>query len=252
MGKSILLSLTSMNPDIDFCVVDPNAQHEPQLKQVFFCDNFQNIPKRFYNPNYILFAIKPQISQSVIPNYKKIIAPYTVIISIMAGTLIRTLEQHFSIEHKIVRIMPNIGAKIKKSVNVTCFNEAIDNTEKKPITKLLKSFGEVIEINENQINIATALSGSGPAFVLFIIKSFIESATKLGLTPQVAKKMLLATFDSSVDLAKTDDLETLIHQVTSKGGTTEAGLQEAQKDDVLKNTIDKIINASYNRANDLG
>lgn len=194
------------------------------------------------NADYVLLAVKPQVSAQVLHGLH--IAD-KIVLSIMAGVSIDTLKT-LTGSTRIVRIMPNLNARIFRSYNAfACCG--IAPQEKEFVKVLLSAFGIASEVEENSLDAVTGLTGSAPAFVFMFIKSFIEEGITLGFTPTQARQMALATVIGSAELIQSDpqaDIGQLIDSVCSKGGTTIEGvhyLTEQNFEQITKTAVDKAV-----------
>lgn len=201
------------------------------------------------NADIVLLAIKPQSFVELAKELKGKIDK-AMVVSIMAGVSIKKIETLFGVE-KVVRAMPNLGARVLMSMTVwTAKNLSIK--ENLLIKKLFQSIGsEMFVTDEKKINMATAVSGSGPGFFYYIVEEWINSAKKLGFTADEAKQLVLSTIDGANELLQVDcDPESLRKQVTSKAGTTEAGLKVLSKSQI-KNVLLKTMQNALKRAIEL-
>ena len=167
----------------------------------------------------------------------------------MAGIPLEKLNKYLN--HKnIIRVMPNTPAQIGKGSSIWMKLNHVEKNKINFFKKVLLSCGTEIEVNnEKSIDIATAISGSGPAYILFFMESLINSGIELGLEEKLAEKIVYETVLGSAYLARNSKKNTreLIDMVTSPGGTTAAGLS-------VLNTLEfnKIINSAIQSAYDRG
>ena len=146
--------------------------------------------------------------------------------------------------------MPNLNAFEGKSVNTIYFDDLIESEDRKTIGSIFSSIGQnIIFDDELMIDQSTAISGSGPAYVFYLMQSFIEAATKIGLPLEDAKKLVYETFAGACATAKKnlDDLDKLIENVSSKGGTTEAAIKSFDESNI-KEIFNQAVKNAYNRA----
>lgn len=214
----------------------------------------------FTNPSPILFdtdililAVKPQDFKLLSKEIKYFLKPEHVVLSVMAGITIEAIQKSLAID-KIVRSMPNIPTQIGEGMTVFCASNAVDRKELFIVQNLINTTGKSIYIEkEEMLNAATAVSGSGPAYVFYFMQSMIESAINLGFTPSEAEFLVSQTFSGSVQLQNRSKLsnEAWIEKVASKGGTTEAALSIYNKN-VLKKIVNDGIEAANKRAIELG
>jgi pyrroline-5-carboxylate reductase len=155
---------------------------------------------------------------------------------------------------KIIRTMPNLVAQVQKSVTVAFTLPETDQESVEDTNKILNSFGDTIWLKEERlIDSATALSGSGPAYIFYFLNALIQSGINVGLEKKDAQILALKTLQGSSLLAEKyiNDLEILIENVTSKGGTTEQALKVLDQKN-LKEIIDSAIKAAFARAQEMG
>lgn len=208
----------------------------------------------FVPADVILLAVKPQDIKGVLLDLRKILTPKTLVVSIAAGVSLDRLTE--SLGHdRIVRVMPNTPALVGMGASGWVATATVSNPQKKLVKKILESFGTTIEVkNDDEIDMVTALSGSGPAYVFYFMESLVEGAVKLGLSEDEALKLAIQTVRGGVELARgvqnLEEIKQLRKNVTSKGGTTEKALllmEEAH----LKKIVSKAMLAAYKRAKEL-
>jgi pyrroline-5-carboxylate reductase len=201
----------------------------------------------------VIIAVKPAQAITVLNDIKETIKKQ-LIISVMAGITIGTLQNILGKNTAVVRVMPNLAAKVGKSMSVWVKSGQVSDTQSAAAKTILESIGTQLEMrNENMINAATAISGSGPAYVFYLAQLIENGAVDLGFSRKNARLLTEQTLIGCAELLKTTgkSAEDLRAAVTSKGGTTEAGLSVLEKDD-LQNTVLKAIQAAFERAKQLG
>lgn len=198
----------------------------------------------------VFVAVKPQSFADLAGELKGNLGS-AVVVSIMAGVSVEKIKLLLNCE-KVVRSMPNLGARIGKSMTVWTASNAVDEKEKQLVKDFFLACGEELEVkDESLINSATAVSGSGPGFFFYLIEQWVEAASKFGFTKEEVMKMILATVNASNILLQQDkDPKKLREQVTSKGGTTEAGLKVMEKFE-LEKMFSEVLAAAKNRAEEL-
>lgn len=203
------------------------------------------------NEDLIIIAVKPQSFNELAVELKEKINKKTVVLSIMAGVSIKKIKNSLGV-NKIVRAMPNIGARAGKSMTVWTSAKDVSAKERVGVASLLRSVGhELFVKSELVINKSTAVSGSGPGFFFYFVECWLSAIVNLGFDKKVAEEMLLATIDGANDiLQKEKDALGLKMQVASKGGTTEAGLNVLAKSG-LTIILKKTLKAAVNRAEEL-
>ncbi len=196
------------------------------------------------NADIVVLAVKPQAMAKLCGELKPVLPEDTAIISIAAGLSISNFEQWFSPAQPIIRAMPNTPASIGKSMTVATANANV-STLQKDIADVLFSCAGLLEWveDENLLHAVTALSGSGPAYVFYMIEALTKAGTDIGLPQDLAETLARQTVIGSAALAEAEPTETaatLRKNVTSPGGTTEAGLEvlmNGKFDKILKETL---------------
>lgn len=187
---------------------------------------------------FIIIAIKPQhFSEFLTVNGNKI-SKSSALISIAAGKKISWIESYCTEKQPLVRIMPNLNATIGMSVTAVAKNDYITAEQFQIITKIITSFGSIHHIDETHFSAFTSIAGSSPAYFFKMIEAMSTSAQKQGIDYEIAKQIIIDTMIGSATFAKqnVDSLGTLIQNVTSPNGTTEAALKvlnHASFDDII-------------------
>lgn len=199
----------------------------------------------------IVLATKPQDVYQASIAIRPLLNDKTAILSVVAGISIETIERAVG-NRSIARSMPNTSATIGKSATGISFNAAATPALKEDIFTLLEAIGLVQEVQEDDLHTVTALSGSGPAYIYYLVEAFEEIATKQGLTNDVARSLTIQTLEGAAAMLKetTAQPATLRENVTSPNGTTAAGLQ-ALADGQFKALIADCIIAATERSKEL-
>lgn len=173
----------------------------------------------------LVLAVKPQMFPDAAPQLRALVAPSTLVISIMAGTPIAKLSQ--ACGGKVVRAMPNTPAAIGRGMTVAVADTHVDATQRDIADALLRATGSVEWIDdESLMDAVTAVSGSGPAYVFLLAEELARAGVAAGLSPELATRLARETVAGSGELLHRSELtsETLRKNVTSPGGTTAAAL----------------------------
>lgn len=200
----------------------------------------------------VIIAVKPQDIKVLLVELKGFLKDQLVV-SIAAGITLGQLAASLG-SSKLVRAMPNTPALVKEAITGWVSLKGLSDNDKNSVRMVLKSFGEEIEFqNEEVLDAVTALSGSGPGYMFYILRNMVEAGMSLGLSQNDAKKMAIQTMKGSSMLAadSIDDLFTLQQKVTSKGGTTEAAISFFEKEGFGEILKDGIVKA-FERARELG
>lgn len=205
-------------------------------------------------PAVIIFAVKPQVMPDIAPAYAPLAEKGAVALSIAAGRPIGFFEGALGAGSAVVRSMPNTPAAIGRGITAACANANVSADQRRLCQGLLEAVGEVVWVeDEALIDAVTAVSGSGPAYVFWLIECMTEAGIAEGLPPDIATKLARATVAGSGELARQsdEDASQLRINVTSPGGTTEAALGVLMADDGLGPLMKRAIAAAANRSREL-
>lgn len=175
-----------------------------------------------HRASVIILATKPFLVESVLSQVKSEIGG-KLIISLAAGWTIGQLESYTS---KVSRVMTNTPAKYGYGCAVVSYSNDVDGQDKKLVSQLVGHVGKYVELPEKNMDAATALVGSGPAFVLLMIESLMESGIQMGIPLKESKECALQVIEGTVKMVEKsgEHPSVLKHQVCTPGGTTIAGL----------------------------
>ena len=246
MGTALVKSWLNLN-SYSFTVVDPfnfkKLKNKFNNKKINIL-NKAPIQKEINKFDIIIFAVKPQIADRVLSEYKDFeFKKNSIISSIIAGKKIIFFQKRLKNANQFVRIMPNMPALIRNGISCFVSTNNLSNKNKKTINQLFLKVGKTLWLNnESQIDKATAVSGSGPGYVYALINSFEKGAQKLGFSKKQSRELVLTTILGSIYLMQETKKEPydLEKSIAVKGGTTEAGLKNLKN-----NNIDKIIYKTY-------
>lgn len=200
------------------------------------------------NSDIIIIAVKPKDFLELASEIKG----NKLFLSIMAGIKIETLIQKLN-SKKIIRVMPNMCISVDAGCSAYAYTKDVKKEELDYVKKILESSGTAIEVDEKYMDIVTAISGSGPAFVAYIIDAFTTAGVKNGLSKEDSYSLALQTFYGTSKLLKETKItpNELIKNVASKGGTTEAGLSVLDNSEIRKIIFDTVLKAKK-RSEELG
>ncbi len=203
------------------------------------------------NSDIIFLSVKPQDMKNLLEEIKDEIKNQ-MIVSIAAGIKISFIESIIG-ARKIIRVMPNTPCLVQEMAAGFAINKHLTTDEKKFISTLLNSAGTASLLDEKDLDAVTGLSGSGPAFVAYLIKAMSDAGIQQGLSKDVALNLAIQTFIGTGRLLKETKItpDELIKMVSSPNGTTVAGMGVLEKSDVSE-VIEKTIAAATKRSKELG
>lgn len=205
-------------------------------------------------PEVVVFAVKPQGMDGVVPAYRRFATPATVFLSIAAGRPIRFFESLLGDRAAVVRSMPNTPAAVGRGISVGCPNPSVTASQRARCDALLQAVGEVAWVeDESLLDPVTAVSGSGPAYVFLLIECLAQAGVAAGLDAALAARLARATVIGSGELARQSDEPAwrLRENVTSPGGTTAAALAVLMADDGLRDLMTRAVAAATRRSREL-
>ncbi|MGD0707306.1 MAG: pyrroline-5-carboxylate reductase [Anaerolineaceae bacterium] len=201
----------------------------------------------------VILSVKPQSLLAVMKGLKGQITPHTLVLSVVAGA---TLEMITSgLQHEcVVRSMPNTPAQIGEGITVWTATPAVTEEQLEATRSILGALGQhIFMAEENYLDMATALSGSGPAYVFLFMEAMIDAGVHLGFPRRIAEQLVSQTLRGSVDYfdLRKDHPAQLRNEVTSPAGTSAAALYYLEKAG-FRTAISRAIWAAYERSQELG
>ncbi len=255
MGEAMIRGLLGqeiVNPG-QIIAADPWDQRRDFLGDTYKIQVTADNREAAENGQIVVLSIKPQSVPYVLPEIRGHLRRQDLLLSIIAGTPIRKLADG-SAHASVVRAMPNTPAQIAKGITVWTATSEVSETHKHQAKAILSSLGEEIFVNEESyLDMATALSGSGPGYVFMMMEALIDAGVHLGFSRHVARRLVFQTMRGSVEYAEQSGkhVAELRNQVTSPGGTTAAALYHMEKGG-LRTVISRGIWAAYQRSVELG
>lgn len=201
----------------------------------------------------LIIAIKPQQIADILPGYAETLAESGLIVSIAAGMSCESLEKLVG-QRPIIRIMPNMPSAIGMGMSGLYANAHATRAHREVVERMMQYAGETLWVeSEDGLDKVTAIAGSGPGYVFEIARSYVEAARRLGFSEDQARTLVLATMAGAVEMATLsgDSLADLRNAVTSKAGTTEAGLKALNGTGGFSALIEATTKAAYARAVEL-
>ncbi|HKT20032.1 MAG TPA: pyrroline-5-carboxylate reductase [Stellaceae bacterium] len=251
MGGALLAGWSKRRLAGPFAVVEPAAVKPPGGARRYATP--EALPKAL-KPAAIIFAVKPQALDEVLPAYRRFASGRTVFLSIAAGKTLGFFARHLGAAAPVVRAMPNTPAAIGRGIAVACATPQVDAAGRALCSRLLAAVGEVAWVeDEALLDAVTAVSGSGPAYVFLLIESLAEAGVAAGLPAALAMKLARATVAGSGELARLapEHAAQLRRNVTSPGGTTEAALAILMGEGGLGPLLRRAVAAATQRSRDL-
>ncbi len=256
MGNALLRSWLSTK-SYNVIVVD-NIKYnslKKKYKNKIYVSKSISLLKSLKKIDCIVLAVKPGDLNNVLNELSVFSFNSNVsLVSIVAGKKIMFLKKKLKNIKNLFRVMPNLPASIGQSMNCIVSNQNVDIIRKNNVFNLFACSGKTLFLkNENQIDMATAISGSGPGFVFNLIDAMEKSAEKLGFNKNISKILVSQTFKGSINLYlnSTSTAKNLVDEVSTKRGTTEAGIKIMNQYKFHK-AFEELTKSAYNRAKKQG
>ncbi|WP_172812425.1 pyrroline-5-carboxylate reductase [Corynebacterium timonense] len=200
-------------------------------------------------------CVKPYQILDIIEEISDVVAhneASTALVSMAAGITISAMETASSAGTPVARVMPNTPMLVGRGVHLASFGRFVEDTQREGITGILAATGEVVSIDEQLIDVATAVSGSGPAYYFLFTEALIDAGVALGLPRDTAERLARATAAGAGEmLASGRSPAELRHAVSSPAGTTAAAIREFEESG-LRGSVYRATEACARRARELG
>ncbi|PLR76408.1 pyrroline-5-carboxylate reductase [Bacillus sp. V3-13] len=181
----------------------------------------------FDGADAVILAVKPKDAAVAVSAIRPFLTAKTLIISVLAGVSIESIQKLAGKELAVVRAMPNTSAAIGKSATALAVNSRVSLRQKKMAETIFNTIGLTAAVAENQLDAVTGLSGSGPAYIYYLVEAMEKSAAEIGLEKGLAKELIIQTLLGAAGMLDSSNKapKQLRQDVTSPGGTTEAGIK---------------------------
>ncbi len=258
MGGAMLTGWLERRFADQIVVVEPEEAATQEFRDkpgVHVTTALENVTDRV-RPDAVVFAVKPQVMADVVPAYCR----YTghgapVFLSIAAGTPVAFFQKILGRDAAIVRAMPNTPAAVGRGIAALTANRRVDPAQMALCQTICEAVGEVVWLgDEAAMDAVTAVSGSGPAYVFYLVEALAAAGQREGLPADMAMRLAQATVSGSGELLNRspETADVLRRNVTSPGGTTAAALDVLMADDGLAALMRRAVAAAANRSRELG
>ena len=210
-------------------------------------------PEAHQAGSMVILAVKPQRLAKVLGELKGSIHPEQLVVSIVAGAKMQTITDEL-VHAAVVRTMPNTPAQIGEGVTAWTASAAVSEKQETQVRALLEALGKTVHVeNERQIDMATALSATGPTYIFLVMEALIDAGVHMGFSRHVAQELVHQTMLGSVLFARESHKHPaeLRNMVTSPGGTSAEAIYQMEKGS-LRTVLSKAVWAAFQRAESLG
>ncbi|MBN1994197.1 MAG: pyrroline-5-carboxylate reductase [Anaerolineae bacterium] len=232
---------------------DPYPAQLEKLAQRYQINTTQDNLEAVKDQDIVILAVKPQNLAEIGQELRGHIPSKALVLSIIAGANIAKISQALH-HYRVVRVMPNTPARVGKGISVWMATDEVTETQRQQSQAILAALGEEIYVDkEDYLDMATALSGTGPAYVFLFMEAMIDAGVHMGFSRRVAEQLVFQTIEGSVAFARDSGRHAaeLRNMVTSPGGTTADALYQLEKG-AFRTVLSKAIWAAYKKSRYLG
>ncbi len=215
------------------------------------CKCVLNAEEGIKDADAVVLSVKPQDSKELLTRLKGQFQG-KLFISLAAGLHLDKLQEWTGTD-RIIRVMPNTPATVDMAASVFCCAPGVSGVERELVVRMFNAIGYACEMDESKMDAVTALSGSGPGFIFAYIEAMVNAAVELGITRELAEYLCVHTISGSAEmlLRGLGTPKKLREAVTSKNGTTAAGLDSLASDD-FSGSIKRCLESAARRSYELG
>ncbi|HZG81875.1 MAG TPA: pyrroline-5-carboxylate reductase [Brevibacillus sp.] len=230
-----------------------NQERLDQLTRAFSVQVTQDKHALVQSCDILILAMKPKDAAEALMELRGAVRPGQLVISVIAGVATSLIEEWLGVECSIIRTMPNTSSAIGLSATGLACNRFVTEAQLQLATRLFESIGTVFTVAEEELDIVTGLSGSGPAYIYYLVEAMVGAGTKAGLPRETARQLTLQTLLGAAHmlLDTSEEPALLRKKVTSPGGTTQAGLEVLESYQFQEAVSSAILRATE-RSRELG
>ena len=231
----------------------PRADRRKRLEDRFGIRAVEGNREAAAGADLVMLTVKPQVLGQVVKQLHGRLEPRQVVASVIAGASIDTLRRGLG-HDAIVRVMPNTPAQIGEGMSVWTSTPDVDDRQRARVKAALGALGEELWVDEEKyVDMATALSGTGPTYVFLMMEALIDAGVHMGFPRRIAEQIVLQTVSGSVAFARDSGrhMAELRNMVTSPGGTSAEAIYQMEKGG-LRTVFSRAVYAAYQRTQTLG
>lgn len=255
MGEAIIGGLLAAGSfaGSDIVVAEPDAARRETLASAHGVRTVAGGRQAVAGAPTVLLAVKPQVLGTVLEDLVSSLEPGVLVISIAAGMTTARLESHLPAETAVVRVMPNTPALVRAGMAVVSGGSAASPEQVEWVRQMFAAIGDAVIIDEKHQDAATAISGSGPAYVAILVDALARAGVRHGLPRDVAQRLAIQTLRGTAELLDRTGQhpEALADGVASPGGTTIAAIEQLEAGG-FRSSVGAAVTAAVERAKELG
>jgi pyrroline-5-carboxylate reductase len=250
MAESMIAGLlkNALIPAEHLIASHPREDRRQRLEQRFGILTIESNREAAHDADLVFLTIKPQVLQGVMRQLSGSLSPRQVVVSVIAGAPIDVLVN--GLDHQaVVRVMPNTPAQVGQGMSVWSTTPGVTDTQRLRVQAVLRALGEELWVEEEKyVDMATALSGTGPTYVFLMMEALIDAGVHMGFPRRIAEQIVLQTVSGSVAFARDSGkhMAELRNMVTSPGGTSAEAIYQMEKGG-LRTVLSRAVYAAYQR-----
>jgi len=228
MGSTLLAGLIRSGRDAsELIITGRNAERTGELARLYGVRQMTNVDAAKGGDTLVL-VVKPQDMEGLLAEIRGHVAQGTLVVSLAAGITTAYLEERLPVGTAVVRVMPNTPALVDEGMAAVSAGQHCDEVHMREAEDLLRSCGKVLRVAEKHLDAVTAISGSGPAYIFYVVEAMIEAGVLLGMPRSTSTELVVQTlYGAATMLKETGEHPTVLReQVSSPGGTTMAALRQ--------------------------
>ncbi|TDL34665.1 pyrroline-5-carboxylate reductase [Jeotgalibacillus sp. S-D1] len=201
------------------------------IKELYSIKISYDLKLLLQDADVVVLAMKPKDAKEAMDDIRSFLKPHQLIISVLAGLSLKFMNGILGESCAIARAMPNTSATIQQSATGIAFNKHVSSEQQGLALSIFTAIGTVTIVDEERLDVVTGLSGSGPAYIYYVVEAMEQAAVELGMTEAEAKPFILQTLAGASKMLSTTNKspKMLRKAITSAGGTTEAGVRKLEQ-----------------------
>jgi pyrroline-5-carboxylate reductase len=252
MGETVLSGLlrAGWDPD-DIVATDRRPERQVELRHTYGIRMLDNA-EAAAEADTVILVVKPQDMRDLLTEISSVVKPDVLVVSLAAGVDTASIESQLPDGTAVIRVMPNTPAQVDEGMAAISAGSHSDEGHLQHVTEILSATGRVVTVPERYQDAVTAISGSGPAYLFFVVEAMIEAGVHLGLPRDTATELVVQTMLGSAKLLReTGEHPTVLRErVTSPGGTTAAAIRQLE-DRAVRAAFMTAMEAARDRSRDL-
>lgn len=254
MAESMIAGILKQGQAAPGQIIASHPRHErlEKLEKRFGIDIAPDNREAANGADLVFLTIKPQVLQTIMPQLAGHLQPEQVVISVLAGAPVEVLTR--GLQHQAVaRVMPNTPAQVGEGMSVWCTTPGVSAEQQARVRAALGALGRELWVEEEKyVDMATALSGTGPTYVFLMMEALIDAGVHMGFPRRIAEEIVLQTVSGSVAFARDSGkhMAELRNMVTSPGGTSAEAIYQMEKGG-LRTVLSRAVYAAYQRTQTL-